>query len=302
MCTFDITALEEITSCDHEIQRFLQLHLIQGQETCHRGLRRELRTKLQECSYESSRLMLKRLACYLGIPEEYHEYFATNIHDAWTMELGPTYQDRGELDDLEILPELAVSGECHSLDQVAERAVRCNSETTTSYVPPKSDDGSCSESTSEEEDDMSQSPAAPCPRLDTPSPAFSVASDTDDSIQVNVNRPRAADIEMAEVAILPTPSSTSRYFGHPSNINRAVLPLNLSRLSLSNSLNDDHHLSEGAEWPSDGETLAGNDTPTKSRYFDQHGNEKENEKPPVSHLTLQGRNPFVLSDDEMVEL
>jgi hypothetical protein len=189
---------------------------------------------------------------------------------------------------------------------VSQRVMRCNSESTTSYVPPKSDDGSCSESTSEEEDDMSQSQDIPCPRRDTPSPAFSVVSDTDDSVLLNFPRPRAREVEMVEVAVPPTPPSTSRYFARSANVHvnasSAIQPLTLSRLSLSNSLNDDDFLSEGGEWPSDGDTVPGTDTPTRSFYFGQHANDGESGMPPVSRHNIQGQNPFVFTDDEEGQL
>jgi hypothetical protein len=307
ICTFDIASLEGIASRDLEIQQFLQLPLIEAEETCHRRLRRDLRRNLQTCSYEENCLVLRRLADKLDIPEQYQVDFATDVHRAWTMDLGDTYRGRDEPDAnyAEILPAPvpAMSGETHEDPQ---RVVRCSSKSTASYVPPKSDDGSCSESTSEEVDNLSQSPEAPCPRRDTPSPAFSVVSDGDDSVQVNIPRSRALEVEMLEVAIPPTPPSTSRYFARLANVNvnvgSAIPPLNLSRLSLSNSSNDDRYLSETAEWPSDDETLAGNDTPARSRYFDLHGNERENGGSQVSRFTIQGRNPFVPGEDDVAGL
>jgi hypothetical protein len=298
ICTFDIAALEDIVSWDHEIQNFLQLHLFNGQVTCHRALRRDLCTNLRECSYKTSRCRLRRLAFYLGLPEEYNEYFAKDIHDAWTMDFGPAYEGREKLQEPGTLPARNVSDEVDDLNRV----MRCNSESTTSYIPPRSDDGSCSESTSEEEDNLSQSPEAPCPRRDTLSPAFSVVSDSDDSVHVNMHRSRPRVVMMAEVAIPPTQPSTSRYFGRVGNINSVVPPLNLNLLNLSSSLNDDQYLSEGAEWPSDDGTLPGIDTPTQSRFFEQRDNDGASGRPAVSRFTIQGRNPLVLSDDDMVEL
>lgn len=278
VCTFDIASFEDIVSGDLEIRKFLQLSLIQAQETCHRRLRRELRLNLQTCSYEENRPVLRRLAHSLGVPDEYQEYFATDVHEAWTMDLGPTYQDREELNDLRSppapAPRPAVSDMVDLLNEQSQRAVRYNSESTASYVPPKSDGGSCSDSTSEGGDDLSQSPEAPCPRRNTPSPAFSVASDSEDSVQVTMDRSRGRVVEMTAIAVPPTPSSTSRYFSRSANVNvnasPTIPPLNLSRLNLSSSLNDDNYLSEGAQWPSDGDTLPGTDTPTQSRYFDRH--------------------------------
>lgn len=267
--TFEVTGLEEITSWDHGIQQFLQLDLIQEQETCHRGLRRELRANIRDCSYESCCSMLRRLAFYLGVPEEYQEHFSKGIYEAWSMDFGPAYQDQEGSDDPATSPALISSDEVHSPKEVPQRVLCCNSASTASYVPPQSDDGSCSESTSEEGDDLSQSPEAPCPRRDTPSPAFSVDHDTDDSVELNFPRPRAREVEMLEVAVPPTTPSTSRYFAHSGNINfnSAKPPLDLRGLALSNSLNDDSYLSEAAEWPSESETLAGNDTPTMSRFW-----------------------------------
>jgi hypothetical protein len=319
ICTFDIADLEEIASRDLEIQQFLQLSLIEEQETCHRRLRRDLRENINTCSYDDNRSVLRRLAYGLDVPEEYHEYFAMDIYEAWTLDLGPTYQDREDPDDPEASPEdreepenpetspaLIFSEEAHCPHQVSQRVMRCNSESTTSYVPPKSDDGSCSESISEEEDDMSQSQDIPCPRRDTPSPAFSVVSDTDDSVLLNFPRPRAREVEMVEVAVPPTPPSTSRYFARSANVHvnasSAIQPLTLSRLSLSNSLNDDDFLSEGGEWPSDGDTVPGTDTPTRSFYFGQHANDGESGMPPVSRHNIQGQNPFVFTDDEEGQL
>ncbi|KAF3392774.1 hypothetical protein F1880_008828 [Penicillium rolfsii] len=312
VCTFDIATLEDIAILDLEIQQFLQLSLIQMQETCHRRLRHELRVNLQARNYEENRSVLRRLAYKLGVPEEYQESFAKDVHEAWTKDLGPSYED---IDDSEGLdnprnapapaPQPLVSDMVDWLNEESQRALRYNSESTTSYVPPKSDDGSCSESTSEEEDNLSQSPEAPCPRRDTPSPAFSVASESDDSVSVTIHRSRARVMEMTAVSAPPTPPSTSRYFSRSANVNVNARPpqsLALSRLNLSNSLNDDNYFSEGAEWPSDSDTLPGADTPTRSRFFSHNANSGDRGVALVSGLTVQGRNPFVIDDDELAGL
>jgi hypothetical protein len=91
---------------------------------------------------------------------------------------------------------------------------------------------------------------------------------------------------MAELAMLPPTPSKSRYFGRSANINSVIPPLNSGKLSLLATLNDENHNSEESEWPSEDETLAGNDSPIKSRYFGQRGNDKVNEKPLVSRLIL----------------
>jgi hypothetical protein len=279
VCTFDIATLEDIASWHARIRDFLQLSLIETQETCHRGVRRDLRTNLNDISYDGSRDMLMRLAHLLGVPEEYEEAFATDIHQAWTLDLGETWRDPEILHDSASSPVLAVPLELHPLSQSTESLARHQSESSISYMPPKSDGGSCSEETSEEDDDMSQSPEAPCSRRDTPSPEYSVANDTDDSIEDFYRAGRRsgpAEVEMAEVAI-PTPPSTSRYFGRAANAYPRIQPINFGALNLSTALNHEEFLSEN-EWPCDIETIAGKETPTKSRYFKRTSNDGGNEK------------------------
>ncbi|KAJ5369247.1 uncharacterized protein N7496_009007 [Penicillium cataractarum] len=295
VCTFDIATLEDVASRDLEIQQFLQLSLIQAEGTCHRRLRQDLRLNLQTQGHKDHSSILVRLAQQLGVTEEYCWYFATDIHQAWTMNLGDTCRDSEELLDSASSPEPVVSEEIHyALGNQERRVARGMSESTRSYVPPKSDDGSCSESSSEE-NNMSQSPEAHCPRRDTPSPDFSVASDTDNSVQLNVRPPGRCptinEVEMLEVAVPPTPPSTSRYFHRPANVSSTVPLLAFGPVNLSTALNDCIDFDDESQWPSDGETFNGNDTPTTSRYFDPAA---------ASRGGLQERNLFVLGGDEMM--
>lgn len=294
VCTFDIATLEDVASRDIEIQQFLQLSLIQGEATCHRRLRQDLRVNLQTLGHEDHSSILVRLAQQLGVPEDYCWYFATDIHQAWTINLGDTCHDSEELLDSASSPEPVVLEIHYAPGNQERRVTRGMSESTRSYVPPKSHDGSCSESSSEEEDNMSQSPEAHCPRRDTPSPDFSVAGDTDDSVQLNVRppsrRPTTNEVEMLEVAVPPTLPSTSQYFHRSANVSSTVPLLAFGPLNLSRTLNDGATFDDEPEWPSDGETFDGNETPTRSRYFVQ---------PAATRGGIQGRNPYVLSDEDM---
>jgi hypothetical protein len=310
--TFEIGTLEKHAARDLEIHEFLQLSKIQSQETCHRGLRRELRMNLLGKSYQDSLSMLKRLAQRLGVPEHYHEYFATDIYNAWTMDLGDTHRDEGLSEDNPMhqashhLPEPAMPSEDALMHPEAHRVRRGHSESTLSYVPPESDDGSCSESTSEEEDSKFQSPEAPCPRRDTPSPGFSVRSDTD-SIDVppprRVHALRPTDVEMVEVAVPSTPTVTSRFFGGSDNVMPPTPSLSFGTLSLATPLNDDNYFSGEADWPSEGETmaLAADDTPTKSRYFSKNVKGKSTVKRTVSRPDFQKQGAIAISDDKLDE-
>ena len=310
--TFVIGTLECTASRDLEIGEFLQLSKIRSQETCHRGLRRDLRTNLLTKSYDGSLAMLKRLAQCLGVPEHYHEYFATDVYIAWTMDLGDTHRDE-ELSEENPMhqefhnsPEPATPTEDVLMHQEAHRVRRGHSESTVSYVPPESHDGSCSESTSEEEDSKSQSPEAPCPRRDTPSPDFSVRSDTDSDHAPSPQREHSlgpTDVEMTEVAVPATPTVTSRFFGGSSNVVPPTPSLSFGELSLATPLNDHNCFSGEVDWPSEGETLAltTNDTPTKSRYFSKDAKGKKTAKPTVSRSGLQRQEATWISDDELDE-
>lgn len=298
--TFDITTLEDIASRDPEIREFLQLSLIKEQALCDVRLYRQLRANLETYKYEDCYSLLERLARELGVPREFYESFAMGMYEAWTRDLGRLHREREDLlHPPSVSPEPPISnqGNAPDMDGAEQRFTRSISESETSYVPATSDDGSCSESSSDEEDTMSQSPEAICPRRDTASPEFSVASDTDDSVELNF-RPHSLAatnyVEMLEVAVLPTPPSTSRYFHHSSNVSLTVPPLTLGTLNLSTTLNDGLDFDDEPEWPSEGETFDGNNTPTRSRYFKHNGGYMHSPRP--SH---QEQNPFVLSDDEM---
>jgi hypothetical protein len=269
--TFDITTLEDIASRDIEIREFLQLSLIKEHAMCDHKLRQPLRANLETYQYEDCYSLLERLARELGVPREFYETFALGMYEAWTMDLGYRYGEReGLLDPHSVLLEPPISNQDHGpdMDGVEQRFTRSISQATSSYVPPQSDDGSCSEFSSDE-DTMSQSPEAACPRRDTASPDFSVASDTDDSVELNFrppSRPATNYVEMLEVTVLPTPPSTSRYFNHSTNVSLTVPPLTFGTLSLSTTLDDGVDLDDEPEWPSEGETSDGNNTPTRSRY------------------------------------
>ncbi|OOQ86809.1 hypothetical protein PEBR_19683 [Penicillium brasilianum] len=298
--TFDITTLEDIASRNIEIREFLQLSLIKEQSMCDHRLRRLLRANLEAYEYEDCYSLLERLARELGVPREFHESFAMGMYQAWTRDLGGLYREREDLlhpPSVSFEPPITDQGNAPIMDGLDQRFTRSISESTTSYMPTKSDDGSCSESSSDEEDTMSQSPEAICPRRDTASPDFSVASDTDDSVELNF-RPHSLVatnyVEMLEVAVLPTPSSTSRYFYHSSNVSLTVPPLTLGTLNLSTTLNDGLDFDDEPEWPLEGETFDGNNTPTRSRYFNHNGGYMY-----LPRLSLQEQDPFVLSDDEM---
>ncbi|KAJ5151358.1 uncharacterized protein N7482_010610 [Penicillium canariense] len=295
IASFKITTLQEIASVDLEIQQFLQLPLIQLQKTSDLWLRRALLQNIG--AYVEHQSVLERLAEQLGVPIEYCARVAVGIWESWSKPCG-----YGEYTRAPSHSPVPSGANKYSL----RGAARSETESVV-YVPPESDDGSCSESTEEEQDAMSQSPEAPYRRQDTPSSAYSVANDSDISTEVELPRARVpaviTDVAMPDAAVLPTPPSTSRYF-IISTIPSPELPLrDYGRLKLSTSLDDDHLLQE-SDWPSDSEALTGTETPETSRYFDRDGNAKTlpHYLAPVSWESIsasiahRGRNTFSRGD------
>lgn len=271
--TMFITELEDIARGDSEIQEYLQLDLIRAEETCHRGLRRNLRGNLRSLSYQDNREALKRVADEVDIPEEYKSAFMRDIHAAWTMNLGRGTQFLdGEEDPLCTQDWTQTGTYERSSQRLVEtaRGIRHPSESTISYVPSVSDNGSPSDSSSEG-DNMSQSPVAAIPRQDTPSPAFSLASDSENSVMspnLRMPSPEQIDTDMTDVIVLQTQSRTSRYFNGPERHRSRTQSPTLDPHSLVDKISyDDDDSLEDSDWPSEGEILLGNDTPSKCHYL-----------------------------------
>ncbi|KAF7715065.1 Uncharacterized protein PECH_003535 [Penicillium ucsense] len=267
--TFSLADIEKIARDDPEVRQFLQLDLIRGEATCHRGLRRKLRENLRSLRIEDNRPALRRLAWHLDVPEEWHEVFTQDMHDAWTMDLGGNNQVLEGEGDLPMVQDEAWPGPLGQAFMNAVRGFRESSETTISYVPPLSDGGSPSEPTSEEHESPSQSPIGANRRRDTPSSTYSMNSDSDDSFTLLAaqNALRTTDADIAELSAPRSPDQTSRYFDQPDRFASITHSPGSDMLGLPTQVPLDHDPTEASDWPSDGEIHFGNDTPSKCHYL-----------------------------------
>jgi hypothetical protein len=182
VCTFDICTLMNIADANPVIGGFLQLPIIHGYGACSNALHVRLKSILK--SHHDHDMALSRLMELLEVSEQYRasmchcfkkSWFENTIEN-WTqgeLEASRSVSPRNEVYvhpvDIPVLP--------YPLPFTPPERYR-RSVSEKSYKPPRRDEDT--EGESSEEEKGSQSPAARCPRHDTPSSGFSVQDDSDD--------------------------------------------------------------------------------------------------------------------------
>ncbi|KAJ5683590.1 hypothetical protein N7462_006755 [Penicillium macrosclerotiorum] len=166
---FQISDLEAIADGDSEIGKFLQLSVMRSHERCSAKLRKSLMKNTDSTADPTG--VVDRLVKSLGVPEKYRKDVASGFQRSWTT----------------LVEEIPRNGResCTSgLNWVdsSPRARRNSADSSSTYKPSESDDGSCS-STSEETRSRSKSGSsdAELQAHDTPSPSCPSFSTCDSS-------------------------------------------------------------------------------------------------------------------------
>ncbi|KAJ5988710.1 hypothetical protein N7481_003920 [Penicillium waksmanii] len=182
VCTFDIRTLMNIDHDNPVIGGFLQLLIIRGYDSGSNALHVRLKSILK--SHHDHDMALSRLMELLEVPEQYRASMCHCFKKSWFENTIENWT-QGELEaSRSVSPRNEVY--IHPVDipvlsyplpfTPPERYRRSVSEK--SYKPPRRDEET--EGESSEEEKSSQSPAARCPRHDTPSSGYSVRDESDD--------------------------------------------------------------------------------------------------------------------------
>ena len=279
VCTFKISELAETTRSS-KIREFLQLELIKSHERCNSKLYDSLANNLRKNKDYSP--TLRDLTKLLKVPPAYRDLVVAGFEKAWTKGFEDIYQLSQDRVVGKPCPGSHVYGDEDDEEEEEAaplRGAEVESESS-SYRPDSIGSSRSSSSSSGYARSTSGSAEERMPRRDTPSPSFSVQSDSSIGYEDRGRpMPSIEDREVAnttpQMTALPiTPRSTDIRHG-PQGHGPRARPRTFNLFTTHRESDRELPRARGTTspdgWPSNDE--APDETPTKSAYFSHRRSE-----------------------------